>query len=115
VPSPDNGGIVCRIGAMSCEHCEELHKRFAIRSPAELAKAIRVIQASLADGTLEQSLCADLGASTTPFRTVRDSGPWNDFLLYKFVCRSCRAGFQLSAETYRGRGGEWQPIEKLTG
>jgi len=96
---------------MSCQRCEELHQKFAIRSPGELSRAIRVVQANLADRTLEQAPRPALGASSTPFLTVSESGPWDDVLLYEFTCRSCGARFQLSAETHHGLGGEWQPVE----
>ena len=95
---------------MTCERCEELHQRCEIRTPGELAKAIRIIQASLDGGTLEQAQRAGLGASTVPFASIGEGGPWDDVLLYEFFCRSCGARFRLSAETYHGRGGEWQPL-----
>jgi hypothetical protein len=100
---------------MSCERCDELHQLIEIRSPGELAKAIRVIQANIEDGTLEQTQRADVGASTTPFRSVPDSGPWDDILLYEFACRSCSSRFRLSADTYHGRGGEWRSVDRTTG
>jgi hypothetical protein len=95
---------------MACERCEELHQRLVIGSLGELAQAIRIVQANLDDGTLEQALRVGLGASTAPFGSISESGPWNDVLLYEFVCRWCDARFQLSAETYHGRDGVWQPL-----
>jgi hypothetical protein len=100
---------------MSCQRCEELHQRFEITTPGELAKAIRVVQSNLHDGTLVQAKRAGGEASTPPFSSIRESGPWDDVLLYEFLCRSCGARFQLSAETYHGEGGEWQPIGLSTG
>src|SRR3569832_2008034 len=95
---------------MSCQRCEELHQKFAIRSPGELSRAIRVVQANLADRTLEQAPRPALGASSTPFLTVSESGPWDDVLLYEFTCRSCGACFLLSAVWFLGLGGVWLPV-----
>ena len=36
-----------------CPACKELHVDVAIRSAGELAKAIRIAKANVADGTLE--------------------------------------------------------------
>lgn len=99
---------------MSCVRCQELHVRFEVRTQGELAKAIRVIHANLDDGTLEQTRRDGIGASTTPFRMVSDSGPWPDVLLCTFACRLCGATFRLSVDAYHGSGGEWIP-ELATG
>ena len=99
---------------MACKYCEDLHQRFAIRTPGQLANAVRVIQANLEDGTLEQTPAASLGASTAPFASISQTGPWDDVLLYEFACRSCGARFRLAAETYHGQGGEWQALEPTT-
>lgn len=69
-----------------------------IRTPGELTKAIRVIRANLADGTL---------ASAAPFEAMEPEGPWPDVLQYEFRCPACDARFSLIAETYHGRGGSW--------
>ena len=95
---------------MPCSRCEELNQRFGIRTPGELAKAIRVVRANLADGTLEPAQGDDPGASTLPFASISESGPWPDVVLYEFCCRSCRSRFRLFAETYHGQGGQWQPL-----
>ena len=100
---------------MSCPRCEELHLKFEIRTPGELARAIRIVQANLKDGTIEQVSRDVLGASTQQFVSLNDEGPWDDVLLYAFSCRSCRSQFHLSADTYPGRGGAWTPVESSTG
>jgi len=93
---------------MSCSRCQELGVKVSIRSPAELREAIRVVRANLVDGTLEQ-LPGDQVHPMPPFLSVIEEGPWGDFLLYEFWCRSCGARFTLSVETYHGAGGFWTP------
>jgi len=97
---------------MSCSRCKELHLRFEIRSPGELAKAIRIIQANLQDGSLEQVPGEGVGVPAEPFLSLSESGPWDDVLLYEFSCRSCGSRFRLSADTYHGRGGDWLPMDE---
>lgn len=97
---------------MSCSRCKDLHLRFAIRSPGELAKAIRIVQAHLKDGTLAQMPREGIGAPPEPFLSLSGSGPWDDFLLYAFLCRFCGSRFRLSADTYHGRGGDWLPTDE---
>jgi hypothetical protein len=82
--------------------------KFSIRSPGELQKAIRVVRANLADGTLEQ-LPGNPVHPMRPFLSLTEAGPWDDYLLYEFRCSSCAARFTLSAETYHGAGGSWRP------
>jgi hypothetical protein len=75
-----------------------------MRTPGELAKAIRVVQANVADGTLrpiEQP-------GTPPLASVPPDGPWADVISYRFHCVQCGAQFELSAETYHGSGGSWR-------
>ena len=97
---------------MSCPRCKELHLRFEIRSPGELAQAVRIVQANLKDETLEQVPREGLGVSTKPFPSLSETGPWDDVLLYEFSCRSCGARFRLSADTYHGQGGDWMPVDE---
>jgi hypothetical protein len=91
-----------------CPSCQDLQSEFAITTPADLTKAIRVAQANVAGGTL----CADDTPSdgSPPIGKVEPDGPWDDHVYYVFTCRSCGAGFELSAETYHGRGGAWRPV-----
>jgi hypothetical protein len=91
---------------MSCPQCEDLMVPFEIRTPGELGKAVRVVQANLADGTLDQPASS---SSTRPFLEVPEGGPWDDLLSYHFECRGCRQRFELSVETYHGAGGRWTP------
>ena len=93
---------------MSCNRCDELMVPFLIRTPGELGKAVRVVQANLADGTLEQVDVGDV-TSKGQFRDLREDGPWDDVLSYWFQCRECCQSFSLTAETYHGGRGEWTP------
>jgi len=93
---------------MSCSRCEELMVPFSIRTPAALGKAVRVVQANLADGTLSQ-IDAGRGATRKPFLSIPEDGPWEDLLKYRFECSECGQEFDLSAETFHGGGGEWTP------
>ena len=83
---------------------------FSIRTPGELQKAIRVVRANLADGTIEQ-MPENLLHSKRPFMSLTELGPWDDHLLYEFQCRSCAARFTFSVETYHGAGGAWTASE----
>ena len=97
---------------MACDRCEELHLTVAIRTSGELRAAVGVIQANLDDGTLRQESLTAVGASSGPLRRVGEDGTWDDLVWYQFSCRSCGARFELSVETYHGRGGEWRPIDQ---
>ena len=86
-----------------CESCRELQEEWSIRSPGELSKAIRVVRANLADGTLLQRGGSD------PFASLPEGGPWPDHVSFCFHCAQCGAAFTLSAETHHGAGGRWAP------
>ena len=87
-----------------CPSCQQLQAEFPIRTPGELAKAIRVVQANIADGTLQPIE----QAGEQPVTSVRPDGPWADVIAYLFRCASCGTQFELSAETYHGSGGFWR-------
>ena len=76
---------------------------FDIRTPGELAKAIRIVRASIDDGTLTEVDRPD----GEPFSTLKEEGPWADVIDCRFSCRHCGALFGLSVETYHGSGGRW--------
>ena len=91
-----------------CPACEGLQVEVAIRSPSELAKAIRVAKANVADGTLEvEAASGATVAAQQPFAELPADGPWGDLIAYAFRCVKCGARFVLSAETYHGSGGFW--------
>lgn len=95
-----------------CPKCDELHVATGIRSPAELSRAMRIVRANLADGTIQQVVVPtdDRPHATPFFLSLGDSGPWPDFVNFQFACTMCGSRFELVAETYHGSGGHWQPI-----
>jgi len=94
-----------------CPSCKELHVEFVIKGPGELAKAIRIAQANVADGTLEtiEPPNASVLGSSASIDRIKSDGPWNDVVFYLFRCVKYGARFKLSAETYHGSGGSWSP------
>ena len=91
-----------------CPSCKDLNIEFQIRFPTDLRQAITVTRDNLADGTI-----ADVteDGDCKPFDELVSSGKWDDVLLYHFKCNSCGQLFELSAETYHGRGGWWKPVD----
>jgi hypothetical protein len=88
-----------------CRSCAHLQAELAIRTPGELAKAIRTAQANVADGTLQPD--EHLGAE--PIAAVQPDGPWLDLFFHSFRCAACGCQFELTVETYHGSGGSWRP------
>jgi hypothetical protein len=95
-----------------CKRCASLRQRFEIRSPADLAKAIRVARDNVADGTIVE-IPSKSEVVHEPFAEVAPNGPWEDVVGYGFRCMTCGQLFYLSAETYHGSGGEWRPVKQI--
>lgn len=95
-----------------CQLCADLRRRFEIRSPADLAKAIRVARDNVADGTIVE-VRSRSQFQREPFSSVSPEGPWDDVVEYGFRCTSCGQLFSLRAETYHGSGGEWRPVAHI--
>jgi len=98
---------------VSCNQCEDLDLTWEIRSPGELAKAIRVARANLKDGTIVESSYWPKGIIKTenePFSNIKESGPFEDIIQYYFECPKCCQLYSFSCETYHGSGGEWAPV-----
>lgn len=96
---------------MACRHCNDSNESVEIRRPSDLAKAMRVIKANLADGTLVPEP-QDPGSVVPmpPFKQLDVEGPRPDYLEYRFRCAHCDQPFRLDAETYHGAGGCWRPV-----
>lgn len=95
---------------MACRHCNDINEALEIRRPCDLAKAMRVIKANLADGTLEPEPQDQGSVVPMPrFEELDMEGPWPDYLEYGFRCARCGQQFRLDAETYHGVGGRWRP------
>ena len=87
-----------------CERCGDLHVEWAIRTPGELEKAIRVIGGHVDGGDLEE-------VSVRPgLHALREDGPRPDHIDLFFRCTGCGSRFSLSVETYHGRGGSWRSL-----
>ena len=93
--------------APTCQACSDLRETYEINTPGQLAKAIRVVRANLADGTLSDITQPAHGPSGK-FADLAEAGPWPDYLEHYFRCNTCDHHFRLSADTYHGVGGEWE-------
>ncbi len=96
-----------------CQRCAELRTRYEIDNPAQLTKAIRIARANLAEGTLTD-ITHPAHSPSGQFNELHDDGPWPDYVEHYFRCVSCGRGFRLSADTYHGIGGEWEPYESAS-
>jgi hypothetical protein len=84
-----------------CERCADLHQDQDIRTPGQLAQALRVVRDNLADGTIVQT-SAESAAVLKPER------PWPDVIERQYRCTRCKQRFALAAETYHGAAGSWR-------
>jgi hypothetical protein len=95
-----------------CSECDEIGEARSIRSPYQLSQLIGQIRDAIAAGVLEanefESTRASIGQE--PFDRISAEGPWPDVMCCFFKCRACGQPFELSVETYHGRGGTWQPV-----
>lgn len=95
---------------MACERCNDLCVTYIIRTPSELNKAIVVASENLKDGTIEEiPSTAPIFERHIPFAEIAAGSNTTDLLEYRFRCRGCGEVFSLTAETYHGSGGSWQP------
>lgn len=90
-----------------CEKCKDLNVVFPIKVPSELKQAIRIAKQNIEDNTIG---LLETGPWCRPFAEISESGEWEDILSYVFKCNFCGKRFRLSAETYHGAGGKWQPV-----
>ena len=95
----------------ACTSCVDLREVAEIKSPAQLAQAIRVVRGNLADGTLVEASSDAPGA----FDSLQEGAPWPDYIEHEFNCSRCGQRFRLVAETYHGAGGRWEPIAEPRG
>lgn len=93
---------------MACANCENYMPRIRIGTPEHLTKAINLAKIAVDAGVLAE--IPHDGKWGAHFSVVDADGPWDDIMVHGFTCNSCGQEFRLSAETYRGRGGSWEPV-----
>ena len=96
---------------MACERCREIGQSRTIDLPAHLSEAIVMVHDGIDRGVLVEirSETDPLERYNAPFSEISPKGPWPDYVACSFACTGCNARFQLSVETYHGRGGAWGP------
>ena len=90
-----------------CQACMDLRVTYEIKTPGQLTKAIRVVRANLAEGTL-MDITQSAHTPSCKFAELGERGPWPDYLEHYFRCKTCDHHFRLAVETYHGVGGEWE-------
>lgn len=111
-----------------CDYCADLCPTVRIKTPDMLSQMLLRAADRLADGTLADIMLSYAQAehiNTDYVETFAQSGyiidtdpqgnrrlyGWYDFLQHHFQCTHCNAVFEIFAETYHGRGGEWKMLE----
>jgi hypothetical protein len=94
---------------MACEKCKDLCVRFDIRHPYQLKQSIKIVRENIEDGTISEIKSKNRISAVT-FSELSAGEPWDDIVIYKFRCNSCREKFLLHAETFHGSGGCWEPV-----
>jgi hypothetical protein len=92
-----------------CTHCKDVNQTFRIETPGDLSKAIKVIAANIADGTIVAAEQPMGSFTPVPFMDLANGELWDDIVEYNFNCQKCKQKFCLRAETYHGSGGSWSP------
>jgi len=91
---------------MTCERCRNMDEYIRFRTPRELFKVVGVVRQAVADGDIEE-IDAGPMKGVVSFGDLRETGPWDDLLIYRFMCPGCHENYVLGAETYHGSGGSW--------
>jgi len=81
-----------------------------IQAPQDLVQILQEVRRALAEGTLKQIKPADAPEAMEDISTIDDAGPWPDYIEAYFENQKTGARFKLSAETFHGAGGKWQPL-----
>ena len=99
----------------TCAQCRDVDRVVAIRTPRDLDRAIRVIQANLGDGTLRESRYWPEAVLDTrngvPFAEFAERRPQVDVVEYYFECSTCNRLYHLAVDVYHGAGGQWCPVD----
>ena len=90
---------------------QALPPEYDIRTPQDLARMIRLVKQSLAEGVLRESSYWPedrVRVHLPSFEDLPAKGPWPDYLEYYFEAPSTGRRFRLVCEIYHGRGGKWE-------
>lgn len=68
-----------------------------------------MVRENVADSTLRVVQEGNQTCFCVPFDDLSENPPWDDFLLYRFLCTACGRMFSLSCDTYHGNG-KWERI-----
>jgi hypothetical protein len=94
-----------------CKKCGSLRGVGLIRSPRELENEIDRVVKAIEAGLIEH--VKDGKWIDISFAVLSESKKWGDIVEHYFKCTKCGQLFVLSAETYHGSGGKWEPIDEL--
>ena len=97
-----------------CDYCADLRPTVRIKTPDMLSQMLLRAAERLADGTLADitlSYAQAENINTDYVETFAQSGYIIDTDLQGNQCTHCNAVFEIFAETYHGRGGEWKMLE----
>jgi hypothetical protein len=78
-----------------CPKCEDFNAACEIRSPAHFEQILAELHAAVAASVL---------------LIERGTLDRADHIDCQLACASCRQAFELTCETYHGRGGLWRPV-----
>ena len=90
---------------MTCDECRDLNAH-EFRSPDDLLNAVQVAAAEVDRGVLRRLDVADLTApEQEALDSVLSANTLPEVVRYRFQCSVCGDRFELSADTYDGKGG----------
>ena len=93
--------------------CQQLQQSAKAQTSGQLKQMLKRIRDEVEAGVLAGSDYWPEGVlrvENGPFMELPVEGGWPDVFIYYFACTRCGARYELSAETYHGGGGAWQPI-----
>ena len=81
-----------------------------IRTPGELKAVLQEIRTAVRDGRLKQVPTGKLDDDPNETIDTLIENGWPDHIEMHFVDQKSGQRYRLTAETYHGRGGRWEPI-----
>jgi selenophosphate synthetase-related protein len=95
-------------GKSKCNKCSILPKGKNISKTKDLTKIIEAVKEAITNNILiDKSIVAE----ENDFMVLSTDGPWEDMMTYTFECVSCNARYQLTCDSYHGRG-KWSRVDK---